>query len=281
MNVERILLRGVNWIGDAIIATPAIRAIRRAWPSARVDMMCRPWVAPIYASNPDIDHVIEIDERGARGAYLAALWRARAERYDLGVAFPNSFGSALCLWLAGARRRAGYARDGRRWLLTDASEATRAIRRVHEVEYYLNALRRWIDVDAAERDLVLQADDPSRRSLEAKMGALGIDGARTLVGINPGAAYGSAKRWLPERYAAVAERLARERGATVLITGGPGEGAIARAIEERANAPLVNLAERLTLRELIALAERLRLYVTNDSGAMHVAAAMGVAIVAV
>lgn len=273
-------MRSVNWIGDAILTTPSIRALRRAFPDARLDVVCRPWVAPVFETSPDVDRVVRIDDKASRAAFLGACARIRRERYDLGVAFPNSFGAAFQLWAGGARRRIGYARDGRGWLLTEAIPVTGDILAVHQVEYYLNLLRDLLDVDAAERRLILSATDGDRARVETVLREQGVSPDTPLIGLNPGATYGTAKRWLPERFAALADRAA-ERGVGVVVTGSPAEAEGSRQIASRATTPLIDLAGRISLSELFALMERLRCYVTNDSGAMHVAAAMGCPVVAV
>ena len=218
---ERLIVRAPNWIGDAVLATPAIRALRRKFPRARLTVLCRPWVAPIFEHSPDVNDVIALDDKGWR--ILRAIRAVRAGRYDLGVLFPNSLGSAFVFRAARVPRRIGYARDGRGWLLTDRVECGAAIRKAHMVDYYLNILRGVADVDKADRTLVLQAGAAQRAAIAAMLAERGIGPKDRVFGVNPGAAFGTAKRWLPERYAALAGHLAREYKARVLVTGSASE----------------------------------------------------------
>jgi len=287
MAVNRIIIRAPNWIGDAVTATPAIRALRRAFPQSRVALMCRPWVAPIYQHSPDVDEVTSINDKGAGIGFLAAIRAIRRGRYDLGVLFPNSFGTALALWAGGVRRRVGYDRDGRRFFLTDPVPATEAVLRAHIVEYYLNLVRGLVDVDKAERKQVLVAGAKEEEEVARILEAAGAGERDRLIGVNPGAAYGTAKRWLPERYAALSGHLTREHGVRIVVTGSASEAELGEQVAAMAREPapgrepVVNLAGKLTLGQFVALMRRLRLFITNDSGAMHIAAAMDVPIVAI
>lgn len=281
MTFERILVRGVNWIGDAVIATPAIRALRRAWPEARIVVQCRPWVAPVYEDNPDVDDLICVDDKASKRAWLSSVGQVRRGKFDLGVLLPNSFGTALAMRLAGVKRRYGYARDGRGWLLSDPQPVTDSILKSHQVDYYLNIVREIVDFDGAERKLVLSARDETRESVAKLLEEHGIGPDEPIIGLNPGAAFGTAKRWLPKRYAELADRLIEERGVKIVVTGSPSEADVGLHIAGLAERPIVNLAGKISLGELIALMERLDLYVTNDSGAMHIAAAIETSIVAI
>ena len=278
---DRILIRSANWIGDAIVTTPAIRALRRKFPRTRLALMCRPWVAPIFEHNPDIDEVVCRDDKFLGSGFLPVVRSIRRGRFDLGVLFPNSFGSALALWAGGVKKRVGYATDGRRFLLTDPVPVTAEILKVHMVEYYLNILRDLLDVEKAGKTLVLHAGAKERAEVAIRLSEHGIQPDDRLIGVNPGSTNGTAKRWLPERYAALSGHLTREYGLKVVVTGSPAEAELGEQVARMAREPAVNLAGKLTLAQSIALMERLSLFITNDSGAMHVASAMGVRIVAV
>ncbi|MCX7050009.1 MAG: lipopolysaccharide heptosyltransferase II [Candidatus Sumerlaeota bacterium] len=284
---ERILIRAANWIGDAVMTTPAIRALRRHYPHARITLACRPWVAPVFEHSPDVDEVLPINDKGMRGL-VATARRLRQGRYDLGVLFPNSLGSAMALRLGGVGRRVGYNLDGRGLFLSDAIPVTPDILARHMVEYYLNILGALLDWEKAEKKLVLVAGDKERREIQSVLERLGFDGrnekgaAAPLIGVNPGATNGTAKRWLPERYAALSGFLVREHAARILVTGSEAEAEMARSVAAQAKEPkVVSVAGDLSLAQFIALTERLALFITNDSGAMHIAAAMGAPVVAV
>ncbi|MBN1515583.1 lipopolysaccharide heptosyltransferase II [Candidatus Sumerlaeota bacterium] len=278
-----IFIKSVNWIGDAIMTTPAIRRLRREYPAARIVVAARPWVAPVLDDNPDINEVwIEQPENG-RGARKTLLSRLREEPFELGIAFPNSFGSAWLLKQGGVRQRIGYARDLRAWLLTDAVKCTKAIRRVHEVHYYRNLLRVLMEIDdeGDKPQLVLPVNLDAARKVDQALRDEGMEGDEPLIGVNPGAFFGSAKRWLPERFAAAADALAGRLDGRIVITGAPNERETGEAIRALCTRPAINLAGRLNLKGAVALIGRLRVMLTNDSGAMHIGAALGVPMVAI
>lgn len=262
----RICIRATNWLGDAVMSLPAIRAVRGAFPEAHLAVAARPWVADLYAHETAIDGVIP-------------LTGLREGNFDMAILLPNSFHSAWDAWRAGIPERIGYRRDGRGLLLT------RAIRRPepgeiprHERFYYLELLRR---AGVIERfplcdAIYLEGIEAARAAGAAQFAALGMGGA-PVVGISPGAAYGNAKRWLPERFAEAALAFP---DAAVAVFGSAAERGLCEQVAARI-AGARNLAGQTTLREFIDLAAACRLFLTNDSGAMHVAAALRVPTVAV
>lgn len=277
-SLSRICVRATNWLGDAVMSLPAIRAIRGVFPHAYVAIVARPWVADLYARESSIDAVIAYPPQkglGSRRAFAAAL---RGARFDGAILLQNAFDAALLAWLAGIPHRVGYSRDGRGWLLTEAiappepGEIPR-----HERFYYLELLRRAGMIERLPADDCIRLDGipAARQAGEAACSALDISGP--VIGISPGAAYGNAKRWLPERFAEAARSL---DGHTTLLFGSAAERELCRWIADQVPGAR-NLAGATTLREFIDLASVCRVFLTNDSGAMHVASALGVPTVAV
>ncbi|MFP4380376.1 MAG: lipopolysaccharide heptosyltransferase II [Candidatus Sumerlaeia bacterium] len=284
MAIEKIYIKTVNWVGDAVLVTPTIRAIRQRYPDAEITLMARPWVAGVYDANPDIDRLWVAEENKSLRHYREIARRIRDEEFDLGISLPNSFGAALHMYLGKIKRRIGYKRDGRGILLTDPIPVTGQILKVHQVEYYLNLLQPLLDVEDQERKLVLPVADDARERLSERLETRGIsldDNERPLVGLCPGAAFGTAKRWYPDRFAAVADRLVEDWNARVVIVGSKSERPIGDEIQQLAKHEIDVLSGDMPLRELAALCEKLRLFVCNDSGAMHVAAACDAPVVAV
>jgi heptosyltransferase-2 len=268
--IERIVVRAPNWIGDVVLSLGAVRDLRRNFPRARLEVLARPWVADLYRAVSEVDAV-----RVARGVRADA--DALRGAFDAGVVLPNSFGTALTLRLAGLRERWGYATEGRRPLLTRAPRVPERVRGRSQVYYYRAMLAGAGLHVSASPDVSLRCPpDWAERARAERL--LGTD--EGWVGVNPGAFYGTAKRWLPERFAAVADTLA-ERGARVALVGGPAERAIGEAIAAQMRAPARVLCGETTVPELVGVLSRLRLLVTNDSGPMHLAAALGVPVVAV
>jgi heptosyltransferase-2 len=265
----KILVRATNWIGDAIMSLPALRAIRQRFPDAGLTVCAKPWVSALYQGERSIDDVIPLRGR------LETIRILRRCHFDLGILFPNSFDSAAVLRLGGAKRIVGYARDGRSFLLTDAIAVPKAGEiPVHERFYYLELLRRagFLETIPDTPEIRLDGIGELRANGEKLFEARGLK--LPAVGISPGAAYGSAKRWLPERFAESAARLAAELGGSVAVFGSAAEKALCDEVARAANGR--NFAGATTLREFIEMTAACRVFLTNDSGAMHIASALGV-----
>ncbi len=275
---RKIMVRTTNWIGDAVMTTPAMAAIRAAFPAAEITVVANPLVAELFRFHPDCDRVLVFDKkhdhRGVKGFWTFCA-ELRRERFDLAVLLQNAIEAGFMAALARIPRRAGYETDGRGWLLNYGVATSERKHGLHHTDYYLNMLE-TLGIAAPDKKKLVLALTPEE---EQRAGEL-LPG-RNWIAINPGAAYGSAKRWLPDRFAAVADRLAEEYGVQVVLTGGPGEKEIGADIEQAMSCPAVNLIGRTSVRELMAVLARCRLMVTNDSGPMHVAAAFGVPIAAV
>jgi heptosyltransferase-2 len=274
----QILIRAANWIGDAVMSLPALRAIRERFPEARITVLARPWVAALYERERSIDGVIPLE--GAPGAKdLLAKWNLvrvlRRRKFDLAILFPNSFESALVVRLAGVKRIVGYARDGRSPLLTDAfAVPKRGEIPVHERFYYLELLRRAGLIERLPEVPEIQLDgiDDLCKRGEKLFETLGVK--LPVVGVSPGAAYGSAKRWLPERFGEAAARLAAKLDGSVVVFGSKAESAICDEVARASRGR--NLAGETALRAFIEMTAACRVFLTNDSGAMHIASAVGV-----
>lgn len=282
----KILLRATNWLGDAVMSLPALRAVRDAYPDAEISVLARPWVADLYRRESFADRILPYDKNGVHGGLLGR-WRLsrelKAERFDIAILFQNALDAALLAWLAGATMRIGYARDGRRPLLTHAIETPEPGEiPEHQRYYYLEMLRRAEVLPELPDcpDIVLAGLDEARAA-----GTAGWEARRLpkgpWVGVSPGAAFGGAKRWLPARFAAAAAELATDLGASIALFGAPNEADLCADIANRIGPRAYVLAGRTTLAEYIELASTCSVYLTNDSGPMHVAGALGIPTVAV
>ncbi len=272
MPSKTILVRMPNWLGDAVMATPALENLLRHAADFRVVLAAPRLVAAMFRSNPAF-HAVVVDRSKSVRPRLVGLYRAGRDvrravgPVDQAVALPNSLSSALFLRWTGARRRVGAASPWRNILLTDAIAVDGA---VHQVQRYNRVINGLLGTDCQSGPLTLYLDQRHRFP-------------RPTVGINPGAAYGSAKRWAAERFGEVAADLARTHD--VVILGAEKEKEIADQVEgvlrRNAVANYQNLAGRTTIEDLIAKIGGLALLVTNDSGPMHIAAALGVPCVVV
>ena len=278
---RRILIRATNWIGDAVMSIPALEAVRSHFPTAHITILARPWVADVYRDAAFCDAIeLYTPKPGMTdwSAKLAMARRLRGQAYDAALILPNSFDAALVCWLAGIPMRIGYRRDGRGLLLTHpiARPAAGEIP-VHERFYYLELLRRagWLERLPEDGAPIRLAVTP--RSFVD----LGLD---RVIGLSPGAAFGTAKRWIPERFAESAAHLAKQWGAAVVIFGSKDERAVAEEVAEglrKRGTTVVNLAGQTQLREFMERIAACQFFLTNDNGAMHLAAAIGVPTLAV
>ncbi|RJP36421.1 MAG: lipopolysaccharide heptosyltransferase II [Phycisphaerales bacterium] len=302
-DVRSILVVLPTWVGDFVMATPFLRGLRRHFAQGRITFLAEPNLRELIEGGEWMDEVVEWpDRRGRqlwRREFRSLIARLRAGRFEAAVLLPNKFRAALIARLAGARRRIGFDRDGRGWLLTDRVPVrNRAGRRFVPyplVEYYAD-LAEALGMPRCGHELELYTTSACEASLEhrLKTGATpqspGIHAGRDRletgvtprVVISPGAKYGAAKCWLPERFAAVGDRLAREYGATVIVTCGPGEEHIARAIGGAMQEENILFDEpRLSLGELKVLVKSSNLLLCNDAGPRHFARAFGVPVVTV
>lgn len=256
----RILIRSSNWLGDAVMSSLAVRAIKQGRPDARVTILTRDKLADFWRSVPEVDEVIGVAEDA--GLFKVA-WPLRG-RFDAAVLFPNSTRSALEVWLAGIRRRVGYLGHNREWMLNQIiPEPKREIRPRHHAARYLR--------------------------IATKMGAPAIPLAfptapcpagPVRIGICPGAEYGGAKRWYPARFRKAMQLIAEKIDATFVIVGVPRDEPIVRELLAGFDGKVDNLVGRTSLAQLIEELRGLHTLISNDTGTMHLAASLGTPTVA-
>lgn len=283
----KILVRATNWVGDAVMSIPAIAAIRGRWPQAEIAILGRPWVVELYRGQGYADRLIVFDHAGRhRGVVgrerLAA--ELRREHFDVAVLLQNAFEAAWLAWRGGIAERIGYARDARGFLLTRAIPTPRRGEApAHETYYYLELLRRagWLErLENVER-IELRVDPAARERAETALRRAGVRSGALRIALGPGAAYGSAKCWPPERFAALADRLIAEFDADVILFGTAAERGVAERITVAMRHHPVTLVGETSIGDLPALFDSCHLFIGNDSGAMHVAAAVGLPVVGI
>jgi heptosyltransferase-2 len=295
---QRILVVQPSWVGDAVMATPALRAIRRLYPEAHISFLLRRYVKPIYAGMPWADKLITYrtgrsKAKAGKGQFFDLAARLRRRRFDLAILLPNSFKSALICKMAGIDRIVGYDRDGRGFLLSDKLLPVKERGKFVPspiLKYYMG-LAHYLG--SAERDLRMElfVTDAERRDAEAVLSRAGVDlpSSRSEAGapapailLNPGAQFGAAKCWLPEYFAQLADRFIEELGATILLSAAPRERAIAETIQRHMkHAPVDLLRAGADLGSLKEIVRRCDLMVTNDTGPRHIAAAFDVPVVTI
>jgi heptosyltransferase II len=283
----KILVRATNWVGDAIMALPALCAIRERFPDAQIAVVARPYVADIYRDQQICDRLIAYDPHGEHAGFSGRERLAgelRTQKFDVALLLQNAFDAAWLAWRAGIPQRIGYARDGRSVLLTKAVPVPKTGEiPEHEQFYYLELVRRagWVDSLSGESSISLKLPSQSKLRAGECLLAAGSRPKALRVAIGAGASYGSAKCWPPARFAAVADRLIDEFDADVILFGTPAEKTVSSAIAAAMRRRPIDLTGTTAIADLPALLSQCQLFLGNDSGAMHVAAAVGLPLVAV
>jgi heptosyltransferase-2 len=281
---QRLVVLAPNWLGDAVMALPALADLRRHFPAAHIAVAARPSVAPMYAMVAGVDQVTALPGGGGWRAWTG--WREdvralEAGSFDTAILFPNSYGTARNVLKAGIRERWGYATDGRGRLLTRAIEKPAG--EPHQRAYY-QALTAALGVPEGPPFASIRPDRDKARQL---LREVGLDIDEPFVVFAPGAAYGRAKQWLPERYAELADLIINERGWSVLMVGTPVDRSacedIARRLPKRGTRMnrLIDLCGKSDLLMLAGILAEAHVVVSNDSGAMHLAGAVGTKVIGV
>jgi len=306
LHPRRIVVRGVNWLGDAVMTTPALQRLRKAFPDAYIALLTPEKLADLWLHHPAINEVIAFD--AGQGLFSVSR-RLHAGRFGLALVLPNSPRSALEAWLARIPQRVGYARPWRNFFLTQAvaphAEAvkmrkrsadeirrliagdlkfkiqnSRLAPRAHQIYEYLH-LAAALGADSkplAPRLFVTEQERASFCKCFLSRAGTTRDAAQPWCGLGPGAEYGPAKRWPVERFIATANEVSRRTGCHWLVFGGAGDASLAERVAACVPSA-TNLCGRTTLRELMAGLSLCRVLLTNDSGPMHVAAALGTPVV--
>jgi len=274
MTDERVLICGVNWLGDSVMTLPAVRAWKKLHPDASLHVLVKANLAAFWRLQPDVDSVMVLETGG--GTWRTAR-RIREQRFSSAYILPNSFRSALVPFMARVPVRRGVAGHGRTWMLTDAVEGHLPPERVHQAWEYV----RILGLDDQVQELpapVLRTGKAETTTVSERFGL----GAATPYGVLiPGAARGPSKQWPPEHFASVGRALGERHGLRVVVSGTDGEKTLCARVANDVGGDAFSVAGETSLTELTALLAAARLAVTNDSGGMHLAAAAGCPVVAV
>ncbi len=280
--LDKIIVRMPNWIGDLIMATPVLSDIRRFFPKAHITAMVINPTGDLLKGDHDIDELFcfnKIRSLGRRDERRDIVENLRRGNYDLGIILPLSFSSAWYFWLGHVRRRVGYPGRGRRFFLTEPVSFPNHLHQQHLVTTYKMVLDPLGIPISDTRPRIFLSDEEiveARRLLKR----FGVSFGHTVVGINPGAAYGSAKCWLPDRFQAVTKKFTQHPKIRVVYFGDSSSSGLVKEICRGFPTSVINLAGLTALRELAALIKCCDVVLTNDSGPMHIAAALGVPLVA-
>lgn len=279
----KILVRGTNWIGDAVMSVPALKELRRIFPDAGITLHTRTWAEGVFADVPFIDELVTFDKGkwAAKDVYDNSQF-LKGDAYDLAVIFPNSFESALTSFLSSIPRRFGYNKDLRGLLLTDPIAVPEWKNRRHEVFYYLNLVseveKRLLGrdtVSATEPDTRLSVPEPQQATARERLRSEGVDLYRPIVGIGVGSTNSLAKRWPIERFVSLIESIISELDTHVVLLGSSSEVKVAHEVLQRISPGVTDLTGRTTLNDAMAIVSVADLMVSNDMGLAHIAAAVG------
>jgi heptosyltransferase-2 len=283
----KILIRATNWVGDAVIALPALHVVRKRFPDAEIAIVARPYVADIYRDQQICDQFINYDVQGIHAGVSGRERLAeelRLQKFDVALLLQNAFDAAWLSWRANIPERIGYARDGRSFLLTNAVSVPKPGEiPPHEKFYYLELMRRagWVDSLSDESFIAMIVPEEKRSFASDFLLKSGARPNALRIAIGAGASYGSAKCWAPSRFAEVANQLQTQHDADVILFGTAAETAVSNAITADLRRAPIDLTGKTAIAYLPALLSQCHLFIGNDSGAMHVAAAVGLPVIAV
>ena len=283
--IQKILIRSTNWIGDAVMTTPAGRSIRLNYPEAEITLLALPWVGDVFSASPHIDKIFTYDKNGRHSGIKGKFVLAgdlREKAYDAAILLQNAFEAAFITTLARIPIRAGYTTDGRGLLMTHGVKKHKDIKLRHQVHYYQEMLQ-GLGLHPGPDDLELHINDEDIFWSANTINQYSAGQKVTIIGINPGAAYGPAKCWPVEKYAALAKKLCQAQDVIVVVFGTKADCAAAKQIQEAVNNQIkvVDLTGKTTLGQALGMISLCNVFVTNDSGLMHVSAALKVPTVAI
>jgi heptosyltransferase-2 len=280
MDEMKIIVRAPNWVGDCVLAVPALRSLRRGFPGAGIWVAARTGTGDLFAVAGLADGIVALPEDDGFKGLRPASRIIREGSFDAGLLLTNSFGSALLFYISGIPERWGYAADGRSLLLTKPVPRAKAPTPRHHVHYYLDLVA-GLGLETLTPELKISLPAGDLEAARVRLERLGIDLSRPLVALCPGASYGPAKRWPAERFAAAAALIQERRGAEILVIGSASEAGIAEAIRKEMGCQPHVLTGATSLRELMGVIARSTLVISNDTGPMHLANALGVPVVGI
>ena len=277
---QNIIVRMPNWLGDLVMATPVLQDLKKHWPDATITAMCQSNVALLLREDPNVDELFVFSRPSSwfkRNEHRKVTDQLKKGKYDLGILLTNSFSSAWMFWQGGVQNRLGFGGNCRGWMLN------KPMKRLGKKEHLVITYKRLLEpmgVPLSSTAPKLHVAESALLDAQKLLGKYDVTEDAILVGVNPGAAYGSAKCWLPDRFRSVTQKLLENPRVHVLYfgdsVGKPLVDQICSAMPKR----VINLAALTSLQELIALIKKCDIFLTNDSGPMHIGSALGSPLVA-
>ena len=271
----KIVVRMPNWLGDLVMSTPVLKVLRKRYPEAHITAMCQASVADVLIANPHTDEVWSYDKPRGMGEKRKIIKEIKKRKFDIGVLLTNSISSAWWFFRGNVKKRIGFANDFRSILLTDAVAFPKDRKSQHLVLTYLSLLVEQAQEQAPELFVSEEEKESAKKILQDH----GLQEGQKIIGISPGAAFGTAKRWFPDRFREVAKKFAEQDNVKVVCFGHKSEVDLAKTICQ--SSEIINLVGKTSLRQLLALISVCDVFLANDSGPMHIAAALGTPLVAI
>jgi heptosyltransferase-2 len=281
--VNRIIVRGVNWVGDTVLSYPTVQQLKTFFPKSHLTMLIPSHLTDLWRTFPHVDEIIPFQKK--RG--IGSIWEdlnlsqsLRKRNFDLAVILPRSFRSALHIYLARIPNRIGYQDEGRSIFLTHGIRRTKEMLQVHRVHYYQKLIEPLGKIEGLPTPQLFLREEDRKWAVQALKDS-GILGGEPLIGMNPGASYGLAKCWYPDRFGELGRRLAEKWQARILLFGREEEGPLVHEILRHLGTKGIDWTGKTGLLQLAALLEQCHFLVTNDTGTMHVATAVGTPVAAI
>jgi len=281
--IKKILVRGANWIGDAVMSVPAMRELRRIFPDAQITLHTRTWADGVFRDASFIDEIVTYDKhKWVVKDILDNSKFLKDDGYDLAVLFPNSFESALTSFLTRIPRRIGYNKDARGLLLTDPIAVPEWKNRRHESFYYFNLVSE-VEKAVLGRETVMhgvldstiEISEERRIVAQGQMASFGVDPSKRTIALGVGSTNSRAKRWPAENYAELSDRLQRESDVNVLLVGSNDEIAIAESVVSLTAMRPISIVGKTSIDEIAAILSEVDMLISNDMGLAHLAPAVG------
>jgi heptosyltransferase II len=279
---KNIIIRMPNWLGDVVMATPVLADVRQRFPDAKITAMCQANVAPLLKHDPNLNEIYSFRRPSGwihRVQHLEVIDFLQHGQFDLGLLLTNSFSSTFWFWRGNVKNRLGFGYSLRRFLLDKSVPIPKEIEKQHLVKTYKELLLP-LGIPVSNTPPKLFVSQQEIEDAKELLLTLGVSSTDTLIGINPGAAYGSAKCWLPDRFKALTERLIETPTNRVIYFGDQAGSSLVSEICKSFPRQVINLAGKTSLRTLLALIKSCSVFLTNDSGPMHIASALGTPLVA-
>lgn len=279
----KIVVRGTNWIGDAVMSIPALRALRSIFPDAEISLHIRNWATGIFEDSDFIDEIVQLEpNRSKIGSAFSQAKVLREKQFDAAILFPNSFETALLARLGKIPIRFGYAKEMRSFLLTDAVRIPDWKNHRHEIFFYLNLIsefeKKLLGTDTVSKSAPrfdLQVSDERKRMASEFLEKSGVDASKRTIAFVAGSTNSRAKRWWPEKYAELNDLIQTGLDANVILIGAPDESDVAIKVAEKAKRKPIVMAGKTTLGQVTAILSICDLVISNDTGPAHIAAALG------